>query len=287
MHENHLHCYLNDELLPLHEATVSIQNRSFRYGDGIFESIRVVHKNIPFFHLHYQRLIAGLNALQIEIPNHFNKFYIKSKLIDLIAANKIESDARIRLTLYRQGEGNYTPENNRLGYLMECTPLASEGYSLNKQGLMLDIFYQYQKDERFLTHVKHASALIYVLASRFAKDNNCAEAIIINNSGRVVESSSSNIFIIKDNKIITPPLSEGALPGVMRSIVLTIGTWHEMAFVEQILTIDDVLNADEVFLTNAIKGIQWVVGCQHKRYFRKQTPRLVDALNMYCESLLF
>lgn len=266
---------------------LKLSNRSFLYGDGLFESIRIISKKCPFLPLHFKRLLEGAASLQLEIPENFDLVFLKKAIEKLIQKNEIDHSGVLRLTLFRDSTGNYLPKNNKIQFLITAKSIKNQNFKLNKKGLTLGKSDQYFKNELFLSQVKSNNALLYVLANLEAKKHHWDEIILPNSKGNFAECSASNLFLIQDKKLITPPLSDGALPGTMRSIISTIVLWQDLEFIEQSIQEKDLLEADEIFLTNAIKGIQWVGNFQNKKYQNTQTKLLSEALNEYISGFFY
>ena len=131
-----------------------------------------------------------------------------------------------------------------------------------------------------MSNSKTSNALIYVLAGIYKNQNALDEVLILNQNGFLCESVSSNVFVVYDRKLYTPALNEGCIAGVMRQVVMRLAKENNIELVEAQINPDILNEADEVFLTNAAKGIQWVMGYNHKRYFNEVSRFLNDKLNL-------
>lgn len=252
-------------------------NRGFLYGDGVFESIRVMYGQALWPALHYQRLQNGLQQLGIKYPQSFPAF--EKQLQELIALNKVHAGARLRVDVWRAaGKGFYTPDTSRGWQMMTIKGIDTNAFTLNTKGLLLGDS-KVIKQNLFQPDIKTTSALQYVMAAQQAKAAGCDDALLFDASGGVLESSNSNIFLLKAGVLRTPPLSTGCLPGVMRRLLLEQLSKLGYQVQEQPLTTDDLAAAEEVYLTNAIGGLRWVAGWRTKRYFKKQAVKLVEELN--------
>jgi branched-chain amino acid aminotransferase len=258
---------------------ITAQNRAFRYGDAVFESMRVVAGRAMYVPLHWERLWGGMGILQFEPPSYFNQNYLSTQINSLILMNRITTDARLRITVYRDGEGTYTPQTNDISCLITLENLPTTGYELNNKGLLLGVYQEYLRPITPFSMFKNGNSLYYVLAGLYAQKNGFDECVLINQNHRVAECISSNIFVIKDKKIYTPPCTDGAIVGVMRRIVMDICTQNGLYIGEKSLAIDDLLAADEVFLTNAVAGVRSVMGIKNKRFFMRQTQNIHKLLN--------
>jgi len=269
----------NDEFHAADAPVLTASNRSFKFGDGLFESIRMINNKLQFAELHADRLVAGMKALKIDGHALMDEYFIKQKTAELCKRNKWNGNVRFRLSVYRDGAGVYTPEINKAGYILEGIPLKSNHYELNAKGLIIDVFDEMTKPINRLSNYKTANALLYVMAGIFKTQNRLDEAMILNQNGFLCESISANVFVVYDNQIYTPALTEGCVSGVMRTAIMQIAMMHDMTFVEAQINPEILNEAEEVFITNATQGIQWVMGYGRKRYFNEVSKFLIEKLN--------
>ena len=269
----------NDEFYNADEAILKASNRGFKFGDGLFESMRMCNSKLMFAEQHADRLRAGMKALKMEGYALLDEYFLRQKTAELLKKNKINGNARFRLTIYRDGEGLYTPQINKIGYLLEAMALETTNYELNQKGLIVDVFDEITKPINKLANYKTSNALVYVLAGLFQKQNRLDEAMILNQQGFLCESTSSNVFIVYQKQIYTPALTEGCVAGVMRSVVLQLAKTFDMDLVEAQISPEILKEAEEVFVTNASSGIRWVMGYGRKRYFNEVAKELSAKLN--------
>lgn len=270
----------NGEYYHSDKLTISYKNRAFSYGDGLFETIKAVNTEPLFFNDHFERLKKGMKILELKPPDFFISSYIKEKIIRLLNANKLFKGARVRLTVYRKHGGTYLPETNDSEFLIEATGLDSENYTLNNKGLVVDIFPNLFKPLSVLSNLKTINSLTFVMAGLYKQKNKLDDCIILNENKHVAESITSNVFLVKNQQLYTPCLSEGCIEGIMRKQIIKIaGQIKLKVFDNGFLVPEDLLLADEFFLTNAIKGIQWIGAFRQKRFFNKITIELLNKLN--------
>jgi aminodeoxychorismate lyase len=265
----------NGSLFEDKERLLTGQNRSFRYGDGLFESIRVFNGKMPFYNHHFERILRGMKALKMNIPSYFNPHYIKNEISKTL---ENQPNCRVRLTIYRKDGGFYAPSNNDVDFLLETTPLLESKYLLNDLGLTIGVFKDYTLRQTPYSAFKTNNGLPYVLAGIFAKENSFEDVLLLNTEGGIAEGISSNIFIVKENKLITPSLSSGCVGGIMRQIIIEIAQEQEISCIESNITVQDVAEADEVFYTNAMQGIRWVENFGDKTYSNDFTQNLYNFL---------
>lgn len=254
-----------------------LPNRAFYYGDGVFETIRIIEGNAIFLEKHFQRLHKGLQKLKIE--NHLDYRTFTSEIEKCIEANKIRNAGRLRLTAYRESGGYYSPDRNELSYLIESKVLSNNFFQLNDQGLSIDTCGEIAIAQDYFSNLKTLNALPYVMAGIYRKENSLDEVLLLNSDGNICEGCSSNIFLSAGNTLLTPSLDQGCVAGIMRSQILQIAEKMGMRVVEASVRPEEMEIAEEVFFTNAISGIQWVSAFRKKRYFNSRAKRLMDELN--------
>lgn len=269
----------NDEFIAVDQAILTAKNRSFRYGDGLFESMRISGGKLKFAELHADRLQAGMNAMKMDGGILFDEYFLKQKTSELCKKNKLRENVRLRLSVYRDGEGLYTPDSNQSGYILEATAMADAGYEINKKGLIIDVYDEITKPINKLSNFKTSNSLLYVMAGLHKKQHRLDEAFILNQNGFLCESISSNVFVVYDKQIYTPALSEGCIAGVMRNVVMKTAKANGISIVEAQINPEVLKEAEEVFITNATSGIRWVMGYGKKRYFNEVTKSLSSLLN--------
>lgn len=273
------YCIYNGHLISLYEPAISFSNRAFRYGDSVFESIRYTNGKIMFLADHVKRIKLSMTALRMNVPAEFTTGNIEQLIFHLLEQNNIKQDARIRLTVFRNEGGFYTPETNDISFLIESEVLENNGYQLNQKGLWVDVYAEIKKQVNKISNIKTGSALLYVMAGITKTSLRLDDCLLVNDNGNIIESISSNIFVVKNGTLYTAPISDGCVDGVMRKQILTIAAQHKILTFEQPLTVHTLTNGDEVFLTNAIKGIQWVGQFKNKFYTNQKAVFFTDKLN--------
>ena len=268
----------NGEILPADTKVLTVANRGFKYGDGLFESMRMLKGQLKFAAEHATRLQKGMKALKMDGYSQMDAWFLKEKADQLASVNKIKH-GRLRLTVYRDAEGLYTPSQNKVGYLLEIQPVDEPRYFLNSKGLIIDVFTELSKPTNFLSNIKTCNSLVYVLAGIHKSQNNLDDVLLLNQNGFLCEASSSNVFVYYQNNLYTPALSEGCVEGVMRQVVIDLANKMGIPLTEAQINPEILYEADEVFLTNAVKGIQSVMGYGIRRYFNKVSKTLMDELN--------
>jgi len=268
----------NGEILPADTKLFSVANRGFKYGDGLFESMRFMNGELKFADMHADRLQRGMKALKIDSYSQMDAWFLKEKAGELAIRNRAKH-GRFRLTVFRDAEGLYAPTFNKMGYCLEIVPHDEPRYFLNSKGLIMDVFTDVTKPTNFLSNIKTCNSLVYVLAGIFKSQNRLDEVFLLNQNGFLCEAGSSNIFVLYNGVLYTPALTEGCVEGVMRQVIIKIAKSIDMPISEAQISPDILYEADEVFLTNASRGIQCVMGYGVKRYFNRVSKVLMDELN--------
>jgi len=263
---------VNGSLVERSNAYLAPDNHSYRYGDGLFETMKLLKGNILLEEYHFERLLFGIKTLKFKIPPLFTKQKIGDQVRKLCIKNNCEELARVRLSVSR-GNGGLYDCDNQFSYLIESWPLEQTGF--NENGLIIDIFPDARKSIDIFSNLKSANYLPYVMAAIWAKENKLNDALILNQHERICDATIANVFWVKDDKIYTPPLNEGCVAGVMRQWILDLSPdsyrdqISDFSVNEAVLTKNILLNADEIFLTNVITGIRWVKQCGDKIYDNK------------------
>ncbi|MCD6019402.1 MAG: branched-chain amino acid aminotransferase/4-amino-4-deoxychorismate lyase [Bacteroidetes bacterium] len=273
------YCIYNGHVISLYEPAISFTNRAFRYGDSVFESIRYTNGKIMFLADHIKRIKLSMTTLRMNVPAEFTSANIEQLIVHLLEQNSIKQDARIRLTVFRNEGGFYTPDTNDISFLIETEKLEDSGYALNQKGLWVDIYAEIKKPINKISNIKTGSALLYVMAGLTKTSLRLDDCLLVNDNGNIIESINSNIFVVKNGTLYTSPISDGCVDGVMRKQILDIAAQNKILAFEQPLTVHTLTNGDEVFLTNAIKGVQWVGQFKNKFYTNQRSVFFTEKLN--------
>ena len=273
---------LNGRLVENDQANISVQNRGLLYGDSVFETIRAIHGKIIFWEDHYFRLMASMRIMRMEIPVNFSPEFLEEEILNLIRENNLESStARIRFTVYRKQGGYYSPETLDIEYVILAEKLPDPFYLLNEDLYEVELFKDHYINSGLLSTIKSNNRAVNVLGSIYARENGYQNCLILNENKTVVEALNGNIFLVKENKIKTPPLSEGALNGIVRKQILDIIKTIPGLEVEEVaISPFELQKADELFITNVIVGIQPITKYRKKEFGAEVAKELLSKLNM-------
>jgi branched-chain amino acid aminotransferase len=263
----------NGKIIPADGLFIHADNRSFRYGEGLFETVRLQNGTIPLWKYHWQRLSSSLPQLYFEMPKHFSSDELNREVIALCQKNKAVN-ARIRITFFKGEGGLWERPTSSFNYIIQCWPLEESEFRMNENGLDMGVFEAGRKSCDAFSHLKSNNYLLYALAAQYAKQQKWNETAVLNVHGRICDTTIANLFFIKDDSIHTPQLSEGCVAGVMRAYLLEQLNRNGIKMAEGFYTVDDLLKADELFLTNAFYGIRWVKQLGEKHYSCEQSAKL-------------
>jgi branched-chain amino acid aminotransferase len=262
------------------ETNLLASNRAFLFGDAVFETIKVVNNKIAFLEDHYFRLMASMRIVRMEIPMYFTMEYLEEQILVLVKNNNLGVSARARITVYRNDGGGYLPLDSTISYLVETTPLDSIHYAINDEKYEVDLYKDFYITKQLLSSIKTNNKIINITGSIFAKENSLDNCLLLNESKNVVEALQGNIFMLIGDRLITPPVSEGCLNGVMRKQVIGIGKAIEgLQVVEEPISPFDLQKADELFITNVIKGVQPITKYRKKDFKVDLSRVFVEKLN--------
>lgn len=270
---------VNGDLLPPNEFGFSPANRAFRYGDGVFETIRLEQGRVLWGERHYWRLRRSAVLLQMNWNQQLTLPVFTKTLRSLYETNHPDGEsARLRFSLFRSEGGYYTPLKDDTQFIIESEPLTGEPYIFNERGLTLGLYQAQQKSADAYASLKTSSALLYVMASLYKKKLGYDDCVIVNQDGMVTEATSSNIFIVKNGQLITPDINQGCVEGIMRSVVIDLAEANDIIINTSPVTMNNLRDAHEVFLTNAIQGLVWVRCFEDKLYGNTLSRQLAALL---------
>jgi len=262
------------------DDNILTQNRAFLYGDGVFETVKIVNNKILFLEDHYFRLMASMRVVRMEIPMNFTMEYFEEQILKVVQENGFSVSARARITVFRNNGGLYLPQTNEVSFLIHTTSLENASYALNESHYEVDLYKDFYVSRQLLSSIKTTNKMINITGSIFASENGFENCILLNDAKNVVEALQGNLFMVVGKKLITPPISEGCLNGVMRRQILALAKKTEgIEVVEEIISPFDLQKADELFLTNVITGIQPITKYRKKEFTNNVAHLLVQKLN--------
>ncbi|GIM52251.1 aminotransferase class IV [Capnocytophaga cynodegmi] len=271
----------NGKLLATDEAFLSTENRAFKYGDAVFDTLKYTNQKILFWEEHYLRLMAGMRILRMEIPMSFTLEFLEEEILKTINVNDLASSpVRVRITVFRKDGGLYTPKTNQIDYLIEVQRLDSYFFEINENPYEVELFKDFYVQPDLLANVKHTNRLVNIVGSVFAKENDYQNCILLNSNKNVVGALNGNLFLVEGKTLKTPLLTDGCLNGIMRKILLKmLKKTSDFELVETSISPFELQKADELFITNSIVGIQPITKYRKKEYTNLVAKNLVGKLN--------
>ncbi len=250
--------------------------RAIFYGDAIFETLRVVQGKAPLLERHIARLKKGLDLLGFEVPDHWDMPFFEAEIAKISPLN-----ARVRLTVYRSEGGLYFPENNTPQFVITATKLPSPLLDWATKPLQIGICNRIRLPIDDFSGLKTLNAPRYVQAAIEARKSGWDDGLVLNSADCVCEATSSNVFWWKNGTLYTIPLTEGCVAGIMRELVIELAQKAGIEVLQLAVTPEEISSAEELFLTNAVRGIVPVGQLAEKVFQTNRTMQLFNILQRY------
>jgi len=267
----------NNQFYGKNEFSISLENRAFLYGDGLFESVKVFNGRAFNLDAHLNRMFEGAKFLNLDL--RMRKEDMQNQINLLLKENSISDAAYLKIMVFRSEGGKYLAENNKASFLIVTETDSQKQFELNKNGIELGLFSAQLKPMSELSNFKTISALQYVLCANEAREKGIDDCLMLNSENNIIESANSNVFYVKEGVIYTPKLSEGCVDGTMRNLIMNL---KQLTFQiqETKVELEQLFSADEVFLTNSIQGVRWVASIEDSVFQQqKVAQQLVNQIN--------
>lgn len=262
------------------DTAISNSNRAFLYGDGVFETLKIYNHSILFLEDHYFRLMASMRIVRMQIPADFTLEYFENQILTLVTALNCAESARVRFTVFRNEGGLYLPQTREVSFIIQASKLAAKEYVCNELPYEVDLYKDFFVPKTLLSTLKTTNKMLFITGSIYAHENGLQNALVLNNDKNVAEALNGSLFMLMGNKLITPPLSEGCLNGMMRKQLLLLAKKIEgIEVVEQVISPFDLQKADELFICNIITGVQPITQYRKKSYTIAIAKQLTLLLN--------
>ena len=279
----------NGKILEKDNFSLELSNRAFRFGDSIFETIRVFDSKIIFIDDHYSRLVKSLEIVRINIPDFFTKEYLNSEILNLVDAHcSGTTNARIRFTVFRKSDTSiyFVDSNKSFDFVIEFSVLKDNNFNSGIDSYEIDVFDEIRKPIGILSQIKTNNVLLHSIAGSVARDKSINNIVLVNNDNCITETVNSNIFLVNDGVISTPKLEDGCVNGIMRNYVISIiNSKTNYEFVVRSINTDELYTCDEVFLTNSIIGVQFVSKFSTIDYSKEVTAAIQNIVKGSINSL--
>ena len=271
----------NGALIGAEGNILALHNRAFAYGDTVTDVSKYSYQQLLFWEEHYLRLMAGMRVLRMNIPISFSMEYIEEEILKTIRSNALESQpVRVRISIFRKSGNTYTPTDNDIEYLIETQPLSSAFYVLNEEPYEVELFKDFYIQPDLLANIKHTNRIVNVLGSIFAQENDYQNCILLNSQKNITGALDGNIFLVNGNTLKTPALTDGAVNGITRKMLIkSLQKVGDYQVEETSISPFELQKADELFITNSLIGIQPVSQYRKKTYTHTATKSLIGKLN--------
>ena len=255
-------------------------NRGFLFGDSVFETIKVLDSKVLFLEDHYFRLMASMRICRMEIPMNFTMEYFEEQILNLIATFSDSNSYRVRFSVYRDSDGFYLPKTRNVQFIVAASSLNSDLYAIGKESYEVELYKDFYVSKQLLSTLKTNNKMLQITGSIFADENGYDNCLVLNDEKNVVEALQSNLFMKTGNVVVTPPVSDGCLNGIMRKQILELLKKIEGIEVKEAsISPFDLQKADELFLTNVISGIQPITKYRKKEYTTEFASDVLKRLN--------
>jgi len=253
----------NGDLVAFEDAKITPINRALKYGDSVFETLKLVNGKLIFWEAHYFRLMASMRMLRMKIPMSFTLEFLENEILKTAKVTNSNNNLRIRLTITRKDGGFYLPLTNEVDYLIE----SQEINFVNKSTYKVDLYKDFYVYSGHLSTIKTNNKIIHTIASIYARENELDNCILLNERKGVVEATNASLFLVRGLVIKTPPLTEGCLKGIAREKVKSIiESAKDFTLEETVISPFEIQKADEVFLTNSIIGVKPITNYRKKEF---------------------
>ncbi len=273
----------NGTLRSQSDIKLTTENRGYKYGDALFETLKVVNGKIFFWEDHYFRLMASMRILRMDIPMNFTMEFLEAEILKTLEANDLLNfAARVRLNVDRGEGGKYLPsDDSKVNFNISAESHSNPFYTIDSDAkYIVDLYKDYFMAPGLLSGLKSNNKAVQVIGSIYAKENDLDNCLVLNTNKSIIEALNGNLFLVIGDKIKTPPLEDGCLKGVMRKQILELLAKDVNLFVEEAsISPFELQKADELFITNVIKGVVPITQYRKKTYKTDFAQKTVARLN--------
>ena len=271
--------YINGRFEGEEEARISPLNRGLLYGDGLFETLRGYGGKVFALEDHLERLAISARYLKIPVP--FSRDALEEILTGLLKKNGLTGkDSRIRVNLVRgRGRGGLAPESVAEPEVIITAEAVPDGIRrMQEEGIRLVVIRGIRLDHRSpLACHKTFNYIPGIMGLMEVEEKGGAEGLFLNYDGHIVEGVTSNVFMVKEGTLITPPLSDGLLPGITRKTVAAVAKEEGIAVEEKEIREEDLLSAEEIFITGSVREVVPAVSVEGKEFPAGPVTRRIRA----------
>ena len=267
------------------EFRLSLNNRAFKYGDALYEDIKIAGGIILFWESHYFRLMASMRLLRMKIPAYFDMGFLEKEILKTCSIQKDEAHL-IRLTICRKDSENLYAKEQNIDFYIETTCHVEAAYPAFKSLFEVDLYKDFYENASLLATINTSSNLIPILSKIFADENDLDECLILNSNKNVIGASIGNLFLVKGYSVLTPPAEDGCKKGILRNEIIKLIKKSALYQLEEIsISPFELQNADELFLVHISYGIIPVSKHRKKEFNRQTADYILENLNLSIQEI--
>ncbi|WP_339725862.1 aminotransferase class IV [Maribacter stanieri] len=271
----------NGELLHKNTDFLNENNRGVQLGDAVFEELRVINGDVIFLEDHYLRLMSSMRILRMEIPMNFTMEFMEEEILKLICEDGLRETKQIKFTVYRNtSDNNFSKSDNSISYFITSTTLINPFFVLDDKAYEVELFKDFYKTSSMLSNLDTNNKILNVVGSIYAQENDYQDCLLLNERKQVIEALNGNVFIVKDNQVKTPPITDGCVNSVIRKKIIDIvSKLNEVEFLEESLSPFELQKADELFIANNVNGLVSISKYRKKDFVNTTAKSLIGKLN--------
>jgi len=271
----------NGELLHKNTDFLNENNRGVQLGDAVFEELRVINGDVIFLEDHYLRLMSSMRILRMEIPMNFTMEFMEEEILKLISEDGLRETKQIKFTVYRNtSDNNFSKSDNSISYFITSTTLINPFFVLDDKAYEVELFKDFYKNSSMLSNLDTNNKILNVVGSIYAQENDYQDCLLLNERKQVIEALNGNVFIVKDNQVKTPPITDGCVNSVIRKKIIDIvSKLNEVEFLEESLSPFELQKADELFIANNVNGLVSISKYRKKDFVNTTAKSLIGKLN--------
>ena len=271
----------NGELLHNNTDFLNENNRGLQLGDAVFEELRVINGDVIFLEDHYLRLMSSMRILRMEIPMNFTMEFMEEEILKLICEDGLRETKQIKFTVYRNtSDNNFSKSDNSISYFITSTTLINPFFVLDDKAYEVELFKDFYKTSSMLSNLDTNNKILNVVGSIYAQENDYQDCLLLNERKQVIEALNGNVFIVKDNQVKTPPITDGCVNSVIRKKIIDIvSKLNEVEFLEESLSPFELQKADELFIANNVNGLVSITKYRKKDFVNTTAKSLIGKLN--------
>jgi len=271
----------NGNILTDDSLFLNHRNRGLLYGDALSETLRAKNAKTILWEDHYLKLMASMRILRMEIPMNFTMEFLEDQVLMTLHKNGLENDAAlVDIFIFRDSDGKILPESNEIAFYIEVRKLNSSEYILRNSAYEVELFKDFYLSADMLSTLATNNKMLNVVGSIFAAENDLNDCLLLNHQKMVVGSLVGNLFLIVNDTVITPPLTDGCANNVMRDkIIKVLIDSDDFEFEENSISPFELQKAEELFIVNIEEGLIPITKYRKKEFATTNCKKVLEILN--------